>query len=124
MLTGWLLPVFFVTAGLQVNIRDLHPSGGAWFVLILVVACAGKILAAAAASWRFGLRSREALAVGVLMNTRGLTELVVLHAGLNIGVLDGRLYTLLVFMALTTTAASTPLLSLIRADPALPRRRA
>ena len=117
MIAGVLLPVFFLTTGLQVGFRDLHRSGAAELVLLLLVACAGKVLGAAGASRSLGLRTREALAVGVLMNTRGLTELVVLHVGLTIGVLDGHLFTLLVLMALVTTAATAPLLGLIRPDP-------
>lgn len=89
VLSGALLPVFFLTTGLQVGLRDVHRSGAADLVLLLVVACAGKVLGAAGASRSLGLRTREALAVGVLMNTRGLTELVVLHVGLTMACWTG-----------------------------------
>jgi Kef-type K+ transport system membrane component KefB len=66
-----------------------------------------------------GLAARESLALGVLMNTRGLTELVVLNIGLSLGVLDRSLFSLLVLMAVVTTVATAPLLGVIRPDPDL-----
>ncbi len=56
------------------------------------------------------------------MNTRGLTELVVLNIGRDLGVLDGRLFTLLVVMAVVTTVATSPLLDMVRPDPWLGER--
>jgi Kef-type K+ transport system membrane component KefB len=64
-----------------------------------------------------GLAARESLALGVLMNTRGLTELVVLNVGRELGVLDARLFTLLVLMAVITTVATSPVLDLVKPDP-------
>jgi Kef-type K+ transport system membrane component KefB len=119
MVDNVLLPLFFVTAGLQVDLRRLadHP-GELWTGLaILVVAVAAKLGAAAVAARLTGFGGRDALAIGVLMNTRGLTELVVLQVGLDLGVLGVPLYSLLVVMALTTTAMATPLLALLKIAP-------
>ena len=116
-----LLPVFFATTGLSVQIRTVGLSGLWMFGLILAVACAGKFLGTVAGSRTLGLRTRESVALGVLMNTRGLTELVVLNIGLERHVIDGRLFTLLVLMAVVTTVATSPLLSLVKPDPSLGR---
>jgi Kef-type K+ transport system membrane component KefB len=108
-----LLPVFFVVSGLQVNLSVLGASGLGEFALIMVVAVAGKFAGAFGAARLHGIEPRQAGALAVLMNTRGLTELVILTVGLNLGVLDTALYSLMVAMALVTTAATGPLLRLI-----------
>ena len=116
---GVLLPIFFATTGLSVQIRTVGLSGLWMFGLILSVACAGKLLGTIAGSRPLGLGTRESVGLGVLMNTRGLTELVVLNIGLERHVIDGRLFTLLVMMAVVTTVATGPLLSLVKPDPEL-----
>jgi Kef-type K+ transport system membrane component KefB len=121
-LSDILLPVFFVLTGLSVHIEALDRGSALKFVLILVVACAGKVIGAGLGARIQGVRGREALALGVLMNTRGLTELVVLSVGRSLGILDQELFTLLVLMAVTTTIATGPILSLIRPDPHLSAR--
>jgi Kef-type K+ transport system membrane component KefB len=108
-----LLPVFFVVAGLQVNLSQLGAGGFGEFALIMLVAVGGKFTGAFVAARLHGIQPREAGALAVLMNTRGLTELVILTVGLNLGVLDTALYSLMVVMALVTTAMTGPLLSLI-----------
>jgi len=108
-----LLPVFFVVSGLQVNLSLLGASGLGEFALIMLVAVAGKFTGAFGAARLHGIEPRQAGALAVLMNTRGLTELVILTVGLNLGVLDTALYSLMVAMALVTTAATGPLLRLI-----------
>lgn len=118
-----LLPVFFVTTGLDVDLRGIGLDGLGQLVLILVVACAGKLIGAGAGARSQGLAVRESVALGVLMNTRGLTELVVLAIGRDLGVLGGPLFTLLVVMAVLTTVATAPLLALVRPDPWLGERR-
>jgi Kef-type K+ transport system membrane component KefB len=112
-----LLPVFFVTTGLNVDVGGIGMEGVWQLVLILLVACAGKVLGAGLGARSQGLAARESVALGVLMNTRGLTELVVLNIGRELGVLDGPLFTLLVVMAVVTTVATSPLLGLVRPDP-------
>ncbi|HEX3622161.1 MAG TPA: cation:proton antiporter [Acidimicrobiales bacterium] len=114
-----LLPVFFVTTGLNVNLGGIGLLGAWQLPLILLVACSGKLAGATIGARSRGLPARESLALGVLMNTRGLTELVVLDIGRQLGVLDPQLFTLLVVMAVVTTVATAPLLRLVRPDPLL-----
>lgn len=117
-----LLPVFFVTTGLNVDIGEVGLEGLWELGLILVVACAGKLIGAGVGARAQGLARRESLAMGILMNTRGLTELVVLNIGRDLGVLDGPLFTLLVIMAVVTTVATSPLLDVVKPDPWLGER--
>jgi Kef-type K+ transport system membrane component KefB len=77
---------------------------------VLLVAIAGKFLGTWALARQGGLPQKEAVALGWLMNTRGLTELVILNVGLSIGVISPTLFTLMVLMALITTAMAGPLL--------------
>ena len=119
--TVLLLPVFFIATGINVDIRGLGlaslPSLGA----ILVVAIAGKFVGAAVAARSQGIPSQKAAAIGILMNTRGLTELVILNVGLSIGVLDRPLFTMMVIMAVVTTVMAEPLLRLAYPDRQLRR---
>jgi Kef-type K+ transport system membrane component KefB len=116
-----LLPVFFVVTGLQVNVGAVGPAGLWQLGLILLVAVGGKFLGAATAARIQRVPRRQAAAVGVLMNTRGLTELVILQVGAQLGVLDQSLFTLLVIMALVTTGMTAPLLRLVYPDRVLLR---
>ena len=81
--------------------------------LIIVVACVGKFGGSAVAGRITGLRWREAGALGILMNTRGLMELIVLNIGLDLKVISPTLFAMLVIMAVVTTMATTPLLHLL-----------
>jgi hypothetical protein len=111
-----LLPLFFAVAGLSADIFLLRDPALIGVALVLVVVAIGaKLLAAAAAARLTGMTGRESFAIGALMNTRGLTELIVLSIGLELGVIDQALYTMLVIMALVTTFMAGPLLRLI--DP-------
>jgi Kef-type K+ transport system membrane component KefB len=116
---AFLLPVFFVVAALDVDLTGLGVAGLVELAVILVVAVAGK-LAGAYLGARVGGMRTGAAAVAVLMNARGVTEIVVLQVGLQLGVLAPRLYSVMVVMALVTTALTGPLLALIgrRAKPA------
>lgn len=116
-----LLPVFFVTTGLNVDVGGIHDRGALELALLLVVACSGKLLGAVAGARSQGLAVRESIGLGVLMNTRGLTELIVLNVGREMGILDQSLFTLLVVVAVITTVATGPLLSIVRPDPWLGR---
>lgn len=111
-----LLPIFFVTAGLSVDLRALfrHPGQLGLGCVIFAVALTSKLGGAALAGRWAGLGRREALELGVLMNARGLTELIVLQVGLQLGVIPRALYTLLVLMALMTTVVTAPLLRALR----------
>ena len=105
-----LLPVFFVVTGLRVDIGAVGWVGVLELTAILAVAIGGKFVGAYVAARSNGVPSRQAGAVGLLMNTRGLTELVILTIGVQLGVLDQDLFTLMVIMALVTTAMAVPLL--------------
>ncbi|MER5659465.1 cation:proton antiporter domain-containing protein [Streptomyces mirabilis] len=76
---------------------------------VLLVACFEKFVGAASAARLTGATKREAAALGVLLNARGLTELVILNVGLALGVLDSRLFTAMVVMAVVTTIMTGPL---------------
>ena len=107
-----LLPLFFAMSGLNTRIGSLN-SVQLWLAagLLLLVAVAGKFLGTWAVARASGLPQREAQALGWLMNTRGLTELVVLNVGLSLGVISTELFTMGVLMALITTAMAGPLLA-------------
>jgi Kef-type K+ transport system membrane component KefB len=120
-----LLPLFFALPALRVDVWSLGADGLALLALVLGVAGATKLLSAAGAAALAGLPRGEALTVGALMNARGLVELVVLSVGLEAGLVDERLFAVMVLMALATTLAAGPLVDLIartaRARPGAPR---
>ncbi|QEV19951.1 cation:proton antiporter [Streptomyces alboniger] len=108
-----LLPVYFVLAGLKVDLSELDLTDLGTLAAILAVAMAGKLLGTYVGARLGGFDRRPAAALGALLNTRGLTELVVLGIGLELGLLDGTLYSLMVVMAVATTALTGPLLTRI-----------
>jgi hypothetical protein len=116
-----LLPVFFIVTGLGVDVRGLGGDALTQLPLILLVAVAGKMIGATVAARAQGLAPRKAGAVGVLMNTRGLTELVILNVGREFEILDQRLFTMLVVMAVVTTIMTEPALRLVYPDRLLLR---
>jgi Kef-type K+ transport system membrane component KefB len=91
-----------------------------WFycVLIIVVATIGKFGGSTLAARMTGLPWRDATAIGILMNTRGLIELIVLNIGLDLGIIPPALFTMMVLMALFTTLITTPLLHVVYPKPA------
>lgn len=107
-----LLPVFFVLSGLNTRL-DLLNQPWLWGVaaLILLAAVAGKFLGTYGVGRWQGLPKAEARSLGWLMNTRGLTELIVLNVGLKLGVISPLIFTLFVLMALGTTLMASPLLN-------------
>jgi len=108
------LPAFFAYTGLRTEIGLIAGwNDWLWCGLIVLVACAGKFGGTLAAARITGLSWRDASALGVLMNTRGLVELIVLNIGLDLGVISSRLFTMLVIMAIVTTVMTTPILHLI-----------
>jgi Kef-type K+ transport system membrane component KefB len=109
-----LLPVFFVVAGLPVNLGGLTGSNLVLLLLVCALAIFGKLGGGFVGARLAGLPRREAAAVGAMLNTRGLTELVALNIGLQEGIIGRGLYTVLVMMALITTALTGPLLDLVR----------
>jgi Kef-type K+ transport system membrane component KefB len=110
----FLLPLFFAFTGLRTSI-GLVSGVEQWLFagLILLVAVAGKFGGATLAARLTDMRWREAAALGVLMNTRGLMELVILTIGLELGVISPTLFAMMVMMALATTFMTTPLLELV-----------
>ena len=106
-----LLPLFFTSTGLRLDVGWLQ-GATAWtaFGLILLAAVGGKLVGSMLAARATGMDWREAAGLGVLLNTRGLVELVILGAGLELGVLTPPVYTMMVLMALVTTAMTTPVL--------------
>jgi Kef-type K+ transport system membrane component KefB len=107
----FLLPIFFAYAGLRTQLGLLNdPHLWMYAVLIISTACAGKLLGTAVPAKLFGSSWREAAALGVLMNTRGLMELVILTIGLQFHVINDSLFAIMVLMALVTTFMTTPLL--------------
>ena len=109
-----LLPVFFAFSGLRTQIQLLDGMGH-WLMcaLIILVACLGKFGGSTIAARITGLPWRDASALGILMNTRGLVELIVLNVGLDFGVISPTLFAMLVIMALVTTFATSPILDWI-----------
>jgi len=109
-----LLPLFFALTGLRSEIGLLN-SVDAWLICggIIVLAVFGKLFGSALASKYMGFSWRDSLALGILMNTRGLMELVVLNIGYEMGILSTELFTMFVVMALATTIMTGPFLNLI-----------
>ncbi|MDX3525583.1 cation:proton antiporter [Streptomyces sp. ID05-39B] len=115
--TAVLLPVYFVVAGLKVDLRGFGWTEVTELAAVLLVAVLGKFGGTYLGARSTGLPPRAATALAALMNTRGLTELVILGVGLQAGLLDGGLYSLLVVMALVTTAMTGPVLTRTYAKP-------
>lgn len=109
-----LLPAFFAFTGMRTQI-GLVQTAEQWLVcgLIILVASAGKFGGSVLAARTSGLGWRDAAALGTLMNTRGLMELIVLNIGLDLHIISPTLFAMLVLMALVTTLLTTPLLHLI-----------
>ena len=106
-----LLPVFFLMSGLNVNLRGLSAENLVQLVMILAVAIGGKYVGAYLGARSAGVPHWQANSLGILMNTRGLTELVILNVGRELGLIGDTLFTMMVVMALVTTAMTGPLLS-------------
>ncbi|AOP34487.1 sodium:proton antiporter [Leptospira tipperaryensis] len=109
-----LLPLFFAFTGLRTKF-GLLSSSGLWpiFFLILFVAILGKLGGSAIASRLSGKNWKDSLSIGILMNTRGLMELIVLNIGYDLGVLSEEIFSMMVLMALTTTIMTGPGLKIV-----------
>ena len=110
LVTAFLLPVFFVYSGLNTRIGLLN-TAYLWLLagVVLVAATLGKGVACYAAARWHGENHREALAVGTLMNARGLMELIILNIGLQRGIIAPGLFAIMVMMAVITTLMATPI---------------
>jgi Kef-type K+ transport system membrane component KefB len=103
-----------VIVGLSTRVDQLT-SPGLWGVALLVIGVAtlGKVGGSTLGARLTGEHWSDALTIGVLMNTRGLTEIVILSVGLDLGIITPTLFTIMVLMALTTTMMTAPVLHLI-----------
>ena len=109
-----LLPVFFAVAGLRTNLFAIENSELIlWTLAIVAIAIFGKLAGCGLAAKLNGYSVRDSFALGTIMNTRGLTELVILSVGLSLGVLSDRTFAMMVVMALVTTLMAAPILNRI-----------
>ncbi len=110
-----LLPAYFAFTGMRTQI-GLVQGAEAWLMCLVIIAVAsfGKLGGSFLAARLSGLTARDAASLGALMNTRGLMELVVLNLGLDLGVISPTLFAMMVLMAIATTLATSPLLSLFQ----------
>jgi len=113
--SAMLVPLFFASAGLRTEL-SLLAGPRSWLVCaaIIAVAIAGKLGGGSLAARWSGMTWRDSVALGVLMNTRGLMELIVLNVGYDLGILSPALFSMMVVMALITTGMTAPLLSVLR----------
>ncbi|KAH7839892.1 hypothetical protein Vadar_010065 [Vaccinium darrowii] len=110
LVSGLFLPLYFVSSGLKTNVATIHGTQS-WGLLVMVIctACFGKIIGTVVVSLLCKVPFQEALALGFLMNTKGLVELIVLNIGKDRGVLNDQTFAIMVLMALFTTFITTPL---------------
>jgi Kef-type K+ transport system membrane component KefB len=108
--SGVLLPLFFVVTGLSVNVGTLSKMAFVMLAVLFALATAGKIGPAYLAARAGGLAPKDGVTVALLVNTRGLTELIALNVGLSAGLIGQRLFSVLVLMAVLTTVMTAPLL--------------
>ena len=112
-----LLPLFFAFTGLRTSIGQIR-GAGMWgtCLLIIAVAVAGKLGGTSIAARLGGLTWRDSLALGSLMNTRGLMELIVLNIGLDIKIISHELFSMMIVMAIVTTMMAPPLLEWVHSE--------
>jgi Kef-type K+ transport system membrane component KefB len=110
------LPLFFVATGLRTEVGLIN-SGHLWFIclIIILIAIIGKFGGTVIASRYVGLNWNHSLTLGVLMNAKGLMELIVLNIGYELGILSPEMFAMLVLMALATTLITGPGLNLVNA---------
>jgi Kef-type K+ transport system membrane component KefB len=122
LLQTWLIPLFFASAGMKTRLDQLNwAQDFPYLLFICLIAINGKVFGTYFLA-RFSRAHPESFALGILMNTRGLVELIVLAIGMQAGLLSVKLYSLFILMAVLTTLMTTPLLRwLLRAYPHLRR---
>jgi len=109
-----LLPLFFALTGMRTRLDLLNGKAiWLWAVIVLLAAVFGKVGGATLAARWTGLSWRNAIALGALLNTRGLVELIVLNIAYNVGAFPPTLFTMMVVMALLTTMSTNPILNLL-----------
>ena len=108
------LPLYFAVSGLKTDVTQINTAtAGGLLILVCAAATAGKIIGCGSTAYLSGLKKRESIVVGVLMNTRGLVELIVLNLGLTSGVLNIPVFSIMVIMALFTTFLTCPIIEII-----------
>jgi Kef-type K+ transport system membrane component KefB len=103
-----ILPIFFALTGLRMQREMFSSHGWSWLAIIVLVAVTGKLGGAMLAARASGMPWTPALQIGILLNTRGLVELIALNIGYKEGIFSPALFTLFVLMALITTAMTGP----------------
>jgi Kef-type K+ transport system membrane component KefB len=116
-LTMAVLPIYFLVPGLNVDVGKIGSSGLGEIAMIALLACTAKLVGAYVGARAAGLDARSSSMIGVLMNTRGLIELIVLNVALAAGILDQALFSEMVIVALFTTLMAPPLLDFVRTRP-------
>ncbi|GAV64138.1 Na_H_Exchanger domain-containing protein, partial [Cephalotus follicularis] len=112
--SGLLLPLFFAISGLKTNIESIKGfSTWATLFVLIILSCAGKIVGTAAVSLFYQMSLREGLTLGLLMNTKGLVELIVLNVGRDQKVLDDKAFATMVIVAVVVTGIITPVVTII-----------
>lgn len=106
------LPIFFAMTGLRMQAGTLPHQNILWFLLVVCIAVFGKVVGAALPARASGTSWSLSMQAGILMNTRGLVELIALNIGLREGILTPQLFSIFVLMAILTTATTVPLLDL------------
>ncbi|MGJ7512707.1 cation:proton antiporter, partial [Variovorax sp. GT1P44] len=106
-----LMPLFFALAGLSTTSSAFAGGSLGAMLLVLAVATIGKVAGGAVGAKIAGYSWRDSLATGALMNARGLMELIVMKIGLDAGLIGQEMFTILLVMALVTTAMTTPLMA-------------
>jgi Kef-type K+ transport system membrane component KefB len=123
LVTVLLLPAFFAYTGMRTQIGLISGwENWLWCGAIIAIATAGKFGGSFAAAKLTGLSWRDSAGLGILMNTRGLMELIVLNIGLSLHIISPTVFAMMVVMAIVTTMATTPILQLIglQEEPAKP----
>lgn len=122
LVTTLLLPAFFAFTGMRTQI-SLVSGLEAWMICLAIIGVAtlGKFGGTWLAARTMGLNRRDSAALGILMNTRGLMELIVLNIGLDLGVISPTLFAMMVLMAIATTVATSPILYAIMPSMAAPK---
>ena len=112
--TMFLLPIFFVISGLRTHLELLRPQDIPTTALLVGIAVVGKWGGAWVAGRVAGLSNKESVLIGALMNTRGLMELIVLNVAYELGIFSSQVFSMMVVMALVTTAMTGPLINFYR----------
>ncbi|KAJ7945230.1 Cation/H(+) antiporter like [Quillaja saponaria] len=113
-ISGLLLPLFFAISGLKTNVATISKAS-TWGILLLVIvlACVGKVAGTLLIALFYQMPIREGVALGLLMNTKGLVEMIVLNVGKDQKVLDDESFAIMVVVTVLMTAAITPIVTTV-----------